>query len=127
MANINFINNINIKGNVYEIKDIPKIKDTTPEIKDTISKIKDTTPEIEIWKLIPGYPGCEASNLGRIKYASGNICKAKPNSVGYISATINNMKKGVHILVALAFLLNPKINQKLITLMGFLLIIVLLT
>jgi hypothetical protein len=70
--------------------------------------------EKEIWKSIIGFPGYSISNMGRLQLLNGNYSKAKARDHdGYVSTKLaNNHGKMVgcfiHILVAQAFLLNPK-------------------
>lgn len=65
----------------------------------------------EIWKFIPGYDSYEVSNLGRVKSYKGKNPKIlKPgNTEGYnFVSPVNNegktITKGIHQLVALAFI-----------------------
>jgi len=115
MSNINFVSDVNIKGDIYRIKDISEIKSNILKIKG----IPDNISEIEIWKPIPGYLGCEASNLGKIKFATGHISEAKPHPNGYTYPKINKKTKGAHILVALAFLPNPENKPEVNHINGF--------
>lgn len=71
----------------------------------------------EIWKDIVGYDGkYQISTLGRIRNHNGLIMKQKPSKDGYIRILLFNNKKYkaeyVHILVAKAFLPNPKIKSE---------------
>ncbi len=65
---------------------------------------------MERWKAIPGYPGYEASNLGRIRSNKNNIVmKQRIGSDGYPRVTLQHGKNGktvkqVHILIASAFI-----------------------
>ncbi len=62
-------------------------------------------PEEE-WRVVPTYPGLQASTLGRIKFTSGRrtfgCCSGTSNSVTHNSKTLS-----VHILVCLAFHAHP--------------------
>lgn len=81
----------------------------------------------ELWKNIPGFPGYQASNLGRIKAIAkqsynaktGGLCWrkerlliAKPDSSGYLSHSMKGpfLKKTwlAHRIIALAWIPNPK-------------------
>jgi hypothetical protein len=81
----------------------------------------------EIWKEIPGYPGYEASNLGRvrsvdrwIKYRNndqhfyrGNLLSSTSRPDGYLSVGVGLEKTElVHRLVALAFYGQPRLGQE---------------
>lgn len=71
----------------------------------------------EIWKDIPGHPGYQASNLGRIKSLNYNktgrpkLLSVNKFSTGYLRVAIQCDKKSksfaVHRLVALSFVPNP--------------------
>lgn len=76
--------------------------------------------EAEEWRAIPGFPGYEASNLGRIRSLDrivngnpsqlcgermrGRILKPAVNNCGYYRVCINRKMKSVHRLVASSFL-----------------------
>jgi hypothetical protein len=73
----------------------------------------------EIWKDIPGFEGYQISNLGRIKYFKWkklSITYGTKNEKGYYGFNlIKNKKKyfkGVHTLVLLAFVGEPKKGQE---------------
>lgn len=63
----------------------------------------------EIWKPIPGYPGYEVSNMGRVRSFKWNDIRIlKPASYhGYLSVLLSNQNKKslrrIHQLVMLAF------------------------
>lgn len=77
--------------------------------------------DLEDWKLAPPeYGGIRASTFGRIKYPTGNLCKAGiSKNKGYkILGAINgdpNKKEYIHRIIALTFLLNlenkPNVNH----------------
>ena len=68
---------------------------------------------IEIFKDIEGYPGCQISNLGRVKsfrLKNPKILKTKENNSGYVMVTLCTDKqycKLIHRLMCIAFLPNP--------------------
>lgn len=68
----------------------------------------------EIWKEIPGFPGYEVSNLGRVKsykqYRAGKILTLHPARKGYLQVRMQDIDgaqitKYIHRLVMIAF--NP--------------------
>lgn len=67
---------------------------------------------IEIWKEIPSYPYCEASNLGRIKYKDSyklhhfdnQIRPLKLTGFGYYQITIKGKTLSVHNLILETFI-----------------------
>ena len=77
----------------------------------------------EIWKDVPGYPDYQVSNIGRVKRIrnigrNGLIRILKPIKFnnGYLVVNLLGKRFGIHRLVAMAFLQNPKhfteINHK---------------
>ena len=66
---------------------------------------------MEIWKVIPKYPFCEASDLGRIRYIDMKGRHAKTKQIrpqklggfGYLQVSINGTTESVHNLVTEAF------------------------
>jgi hypothetical protein len=70
----------------------------------------------EEWRDIPGYPGYQASNLGRIRSnIFGNYKFFKPNvtSKGYLAVALGDKrKKSIHRLVLLSFIGKPKLNEQ---------------
>tara|TARA_R110002049_G_C8784019_1_gene531050 strand:- start:23 stop:523 length:501 start_codon:yes stop_codon:yes gene_type:complete len=71
----------------------------------------------EIWKSVPNYIGYEVSNLGGVRsidreviYKDGRVRRCKGVSLstyireGYNTVKIGGCRKGVHVLVAMAFL-----------------------
>lgn len=68
----------------------------------------------ERWEPIPGFPGYEASSLGRIRsfirarivagVKQPRILKQKPNKDGYLLVCVTRKQRTVHRLVACAFL-----------------------
>lgn len=67
----------------------------------------------EIWLDVPGFPGYQVSNAGRVKsFRSGErILKQSNDSYGYPTVVLCGPKgkrtKTIHRLVALAFIPNP--------------------
>lgn len=71
----------------------------------------------EIWMLIPGYQGYEASSFGRIKnIKTGTIRKLRLKKSGYLSVKIKQKHLLVHRLIAATFIPNagnkPEVNHK---------------
>jgi hypothetical protein len=70
----------------------------------------------EEWRDIPGYPGYQASNLGRIRssvFGSYKILSPNATIKGYLAVKINGIgKKFIHRLVLLTFVGEPKINEQ---------------
>lgn len=69
--------------------------------------------EKEEWRELTAYPGYKVSSIGRVMNATGYISKAKRKGSGYIHASTvkhdgSSDNKGVHVLVALAFIANPE-------------------
>lgn len=70
--------------------------------------------KVEIWKMIPGYDGYMASNLGRIKSLNyrktgkDGVLTPTKNKKGHLMVYLSdNRGRTIHRLVALAFLENP--------------------
>ena len=71
---------------------------------------------MEEWRSIPGYPGYEASNLGRIRSlrsGEARILKQHKSQKGYLRANIKHENgkrhcQNVHRFIALAFIPNPE-------------------
>ena len=66
----------------------------------------------EIWKRIDGFPNYSVSNLGKVmNNNTGKLIKPY-NMNGYVQVTLrhcgNSVKRTVHRLVALSFILNPE-------------------
>ena len=67
----------------------------------------------EIWKNVPGFPGYQVSNTGRVKsFRSGvRVLKACKDTYGYLTVVLcdgtRRRTKTLHRLVALAFIPNP--------------------
>ncbi|CAH6418481.1 HNH endonuclease [uncultured virus] len=80
----------------------------TATVQDTASS------QEELWKELEQYPGYQVSSLGRFVTRRGFISKAKPNSytgylhVGVCDAEGRSYTKGIHTLVAMAFIPNPE-------------------
>ena len=68
----------------------------------------------EIWKDVPGFPGYQVSNAGRVRSLNGVLKHL--NRRGYPYVCIKGCKFSIHRLVALAFIPNPdglpQINHK---------------
>lgn len=90
---------------------------------DTIERPNPGFNNMEIWKDIPGYEGLyQVSNLGNVKSFKCNkeiLLKLNTNNVGYYCIGLSNKNTewfGVHRLVGMAFIPNPKnkpqINHK---------------
>lgn len=73
---------------------------------------------MEIWKDAPGFPGYQVSASGRVKRTTKGGKELRPvrYSNGYCVVNLSGKRIGVHRLVALAFIPNPKglpeINHK---------------
>lgn len=73
---------------------------------------RDAAPtETEEWRPVPGFPGYEVSNLGRVlsrKYKRPRVMASAPNSSGYRHVTLFREGRGktfkVHGLVAAVFI-----------------------
>ena len=91
-----------------------KVPEILIDLKISLSGDAKVEIDIEEWKLAPSqYGGIIASTFGRIKYPTGNLCKAGISKTkGYkIVGSINgdpNKKEYIHRIVALTFLSNPE-------------------
>ncbi len=68
---------------------------------------------MEEWHAIPGFPGYEISNQGRFKRLDGKIASLTMPPNGYYRVSVKHedgkrINKGIHCLVALAFIPNPE-------------------
>jgi len=75
---------------------------------------------VELWKKHPDYTEIEVSSFGRVRSAKGHYYKISSTNSGYlqvgISASVKNVSKLVHRLVAQTFIPNPnnlpQVNHK---------------
>jgi hypothetical protein len=65
--------------------------------------------DVEIWQNVPGYHKVEASNFGRVKFATGKISEASPHKrTEYVACATTDFSTQAHVLVAMAFIPNPE-------------------
>jgi hypothetical protein len=77
-----------------------------------VSRISHLPIEGEVWKPVPGFDGCEASNEGRIRHIKksgrARILVSSPGAYGYVYVQPfrdeKRLRRGVHQLVAAAFI-----------------------
>jgi hypothetical protein len=66
----------------------------------------------ETWKEVPSFPEYEVSSTGRVRNArTGRSRKFYLNNCGYINLAIRGKSRGVHRLVAEAFLERPPVKM----------------
>lgn len=63
--------------------------------------------DLEIWKVLPGFPVYEVSSLGRVRRVGGQPRRITYNAKGYGQLALTDgpvrLQASVHVLVALAF------------------------